>query len=163
MKRTVIHLGNRTERHLLSGSIFPIDRRLERRGGNIYLERNFIRHPEIAGCRSILIPAQHLWVMFFEGHSQPHPLKCYMHMARILDGGDTVTVEDLYLDVIITRDGQWHLLDVDEFRAAIAAGELSSEQVQAALLGLENACQIVHRSGSDVEPYLHRVLAAAGA
>jgi predicted RNA-binding protein associated with RNAse of E/G family len=163
VKQTIIHFGNRTERHLVSGSTFPIDRRLERRGPNIYLERNFVRHPEIAGCRSILLPRQHLWVMFFEGHAQPHPLRCYMHMARILDRGATVTIEDLYLDVVITRDGQWHLLDVDEFRVAVAAAELSLEQIDAALLGLENACQLVHRSGGDVEGHLLRTLAAEGA
>lgn len=52
---------------------------------------------------------------------------------------------------------------MDEFRAAVAAAELSPEQMQAALLGLENGCQLVQRSGGDVEGYLLRTLAAEGA
>lgn len=161
MKRTVIYMKSRTERHMLSGSVFRIDRRLERQAGNIYLDRTYVRHPEIAGIRSVLLPDQHLWILFFEGHDRPYPFRCYMHIARILDQGDTVTVEDLYLDVIVKQDGRWHLVDVDEFRAAVASGELTPEQVDAALQGLENACRLVDSAGGDVESYLHRTLEGA--
>lgn len=154
MKRTIIYTKARTEHHLVSGNRYPIDRRLERRNGAILVDRSFVRHPEIAGVRSILLPEQHLWVLFFEGHDRPHPMRCYIHMARIIDGGESVTIEDLYLDVIVYRDGRWQLVDVDEFRAAMASGELSPDQVQDALLGLEHACRMVDESRGDVESYL---------
>lgn len=156
MKRTIIYMRSRTERHMLSGSVFRIDQRLERRADRIFLDRSYIRHPEIAAVRSVLLPAQHLWILFFEGHDRPYPFRCYMHIARILDEGDTITVEDLYLDVIIKQDGRWHLVDVDEFRAAVAAGELTPAQMDAALQGLENACRLVDQCGVDLEGYLHR-------
>jgi|GEM_PF-2970663 len=162
MKRILIHMPSRMEQHILSGSIFPIDRRLERLHGNIYLERNFIRHPSIAGARSVILPRHHLWVLFFEGQGAPHPWLCYMHMAQIRDEGDTVVIEDLYLDVIVERDGRWHLVDVDEFRAAIASGELTAEQVQVALKGLENACRVVEGAGGDLEAYLYETVALEG-
>ncbi|HYF91259.1 MAG TPA: DUF402 domain-containing protein [Symbiobacteriaceae bacterium] len=155
MKRIIIDIKNRIEQHMLSGSSFVIDQRLERQGGNIYLDRNYTGHPDISSARTIMIPRLHLWVMFWEGHGRPHPTRCYMHMARILDQGERVLVEDLYLDVTLMRDGRWQVLDIDEFRAAIAAGELSAEQVQAALEGLEHACRFVEKGGSDIERYVY--------
>lgn len=163
MKRIIIDLNTRMEHHLLSGSSFPIDRLLERRDGNIYLERNYQDHPTISGARTILIPGLHLWVMFWEGIGGPHPCRCYMHMARILDEGERIVVEDLYLDVITMRDGRWQVLDIDEFRAAIAAGELSPGQIQDALEGLEHACRFVERANGDIERYIYTQLAREGA
>lgn len=163
MKRILIHMGSRQEQHLLSGNSFLIDRRLERRGGYIYLDRNYTRHPTISGVRSILLPDRHLWVMFFEGQGSPHPCRCYMHMARIIDSGDLITVEDLYLDVLVLQDGRWQVVDIDEFREALARGELSAEQTQAALLGLENACRLVESAGTEIEGYLRRTLNREGA
>ncbi|MGE5674243.1 MAG: DUF402 domain-containing protein [Mycobacterium leprae] len=158
MKRILIDMENRVERHLLSGNCYNIDRRLERKGGNIYLERTYHNHATIAAARSILLPESHLWVMFWEGHQGPHRLRSYTHVARVLDdGGPVITVEDLYLDVIVPRGGQWQLLDVDEFREAIHQGELTPEQIQAALQGLENACALVERSVGEVETYLQEV------
>lgn len=161
MKRTVIHMGGRTEHHLLSGRLYQIDRRLERHGSTVYLDRNYVRHASIAGVRSILLPEQNIWAMFFEGVSGEPPLNCYLHMCRVLDEGETITVEDLYLDVLIQNDGHWQLVDVDEFRRAVAAGELSSEQVDAALHGLEQACRLVDRYGTGIEAHLHSVLTRA--
>ncbi len=97
--------------------------------------------------------------MFFQGHpGGPPPLRCYMHMARTADEGDTVTLEDLYRDVVIRPDGRWQLLDVDEFRQAVAEGELSPEQIVAVLSGLEHACRFVDRAGADLERHLERLL-----
>jgi predicted RNA-binding protein associated with RNAse of E/G family len=158
MKRIIIDMKNRLEQHMLSGHSFAIDRRLERRNGNIYLERSYVSHPTIAGAHTVLIPALNLWVMFWEGHGGPNPCRCYMHMARILDQGDRVVIEDLYLDVIVRQDGHWQLLDIDEFRAAVSAGELSPEQIQAALEGLEHACRLVDRSGGDIERCVYDML-----
>jgi len=159
MKRILIHMDTRIEQHMLSGSSFHIDRSLERRGGNIYMDRNYVRHPNISRARSIILPEQHLWVMFWEGHGGPHACRCYMHMAQITETEKAVIIDDLYLDVIVMRDGRWQVLDIDEFRAAIASGELTPEQVQISLQGLENACRLVEASGGDVEGYLRRTLA----
>lgn len=163
MKRIIIDMKSRMEHHLLSGYSYPIDRRLERLGGNIYLERTYSRHASIGSARSVLIPDLHLWIMFWEGHGMPHPCRCYMHMARILDEGERIVVEDLYLDVTVMRDGRWELLDIDEFRAAIAAGELSPVQIQAALEGLEHGCKLVHACGGDIDGYVYRMLREKGA
>lgn len=161
MKRTVISMGSRTEHHLLSGRLYHIDRRLERQGSTVYLDRNYVRHESIASVRSILLPDQNIWVMFFEGHAGDTPLNCYMHMCRVLDDGSSVTVEDLYLDVLVKHNGNWQLVDVDEFRRAVASGELSSAQVEAALYGLENACRLVDRYGTGIEAHLHSLLTRA--
>ena len=163
MKQMIIEMERRLEHHLLSGHSYAIDRRLERCQGHIYLERTYTNHPEIASARSILLPARHLWVMFWEGHGAPHPYRCYMHMAQIFDQGERIVIDDLYLDVVVLTAGGWQLLDVDEFRQALAAGELTADQTQAALLGLENGCRLVQESGGDVERYLQRTLAAEGA
>lgn len=163
MKQIVIDMQQRMEHHRLSGNCFRIDRRLERRAGNIYLDRNYVRHAEIAGIRTLVLPRLHLWVIFFEGVGRQHPYQCYMHMAEIRDEGEQVIIDDLYLDVVVMTTGRWHLLDVDEFRAAVAAGELSPHQVQVALEGLENACRLVDKAGLEIESYLTQLLAAEGA
>ncbi|HEY3367645.1 MAG TPA: DUF402 domain-containing protein [Symbiobacteriaceae bacterium] len=158
MKRIIIDMNARTEHHMLSGSTFQIDRRLERRGVNIHLDRTYTHHPSISSIRSILMPRHHLWVMFWEGHGGPHPFQSYIHMARVLDGGDVITVEDLYLDVIIRQDGRWQVVDIDEFRVAVGAGELSPDQVQASLLGLEYACKLVDGARGHIERHLKETL-----
>lgn len=158
MKRIVIDMNGRTEHHTVSGSTYRIDRRLERRAGSILLERNYVHHSAIAGIRSLVLPEQHLWVIFFEGVGGPYECQCYMHMAQIHDQGSTVLIEDLYLDVVVMADGRWHLLDVNEFRAAIAAGELSDEQIQVALQGLESACRLVDTAGLGIEAHLLQAL-----
>lgn len=158
MKRIIVDMKGRMQHHLLSGHSYPIDRRLERLGGNIYLDRTYVNHTDISGFRSVLIPDLHLWVMFWEGHGGPHPCRCYMHMAAIADEGERVVIEDLYLDIIVMQDGRWELLDVDEFRAAIAAGELTPQQIQTALEGLENGCKLVQRCGGDIDGYVYRML-----
>jgi hypothetical protein len=159
MKRTIIDMTRRTEHHVLSGTIFPIDGGLERIDGNIYLARNFINHTSIARVRSILLPRHHVWALFFDGfpNSPPH-CQCYLHMARILDQGETITVEDLYLDVLVDHQREWQVVDIDEFRRAWATGELAPDQIGAALEGLENACRFVTESHGDVEPYLRSKL-----
>lgn len=154
MKRTIIDWYNRTEHHCISGSTFMIDRRLQRVGANIHLDRTYINHPAIAAVRTVLMPKEHLWVLFFATHGQPPPYKCYIHMAQISDDNRAITVDDLYLDVIIRPNLTWQVLDIDEFRQALAAGQLSTDQTQTALLGLENACRLVERSRGDLEPYL---------
>jgi len=159
VKRTLISMTDRTEHHLLSGRVFSVDRRLERNGGNIYLDRTYSKHESISAVRTVLIPQLHLWLMFFEGQPGPHPIRCYMHMARIMDEGNTIMVEDLYLDVLVREDGRWHLVDVDEFRRAVAKGELTSDQVQAALEGLENACRLVDLFGKEIESNLDQSIA----
>lgn len=158
MKRMIIDMKSRMEHHLLSGNSFAIDGRLERQGGNIYLERTYTNHPTIAAAHSVLIPDLHLWVMFWQGHGSPHPCRCYMHMAHILDQSDRVVIEDLYLDVTVSQDGRWQVLDIDEFRAAIASGELSPEQIQYALLGLEHACRFIQEAGPDIERHIYATL-----
>lgn len=163
MKQIVIDMQQRMEHHRLSGNSFPIDRRLERRAGNIYLDRNYVRHTEIASVRTMVLPNLHLWVIFFEGVGRPHPQRCYMHMADIRDEGDRVVIDDLYLDVVVMTTGRWHLLDVDEFRAAVSAGELDPRQVQVALEGLENACRLVDKAGLEIESYLTQLLNVEGA
>lgn len=159
MKRTVIDWHQRTEHHKISGSTFTIDRRLERCGTTIHLDRAYIHHPVISGIRTVLMPQEHLWALFFETHGPPPPYKCYIHMAQISDNQRTITVDDLYLDVIIRPNLSWQVLDIDEFRRALALGELTPEQTQAALLGLENACRLVERSQGDLEGYLKRRVA----
>jgi hypothetical protein len=162
MKRTVIDAAARTEYHTLSRRRYVIDRRLERSGSNLFLDRSWISHPEISGCRSILLPRHHLWVMFYEGHQGQHPCLCYIHVARIHDEGLRITVEDLYLDVLIGTDGRWQVVDVDEFRAAITGGELSAEQVEAALIGLEHACRWAHEAGSSIATHIDTMLQLEG-
>ncbi|HWI65290.1 MAG TPA: DUF402 domain-containing protein [Symbiobacteriaceae bacterium] len=163
MKRIIIDMKDRMEHHLLSGNSFAIDGRLERLDGNIYLERAYTNHPSIASAHSVLIPALHLWVMFWQGHGGPHACRCYMHMAHIRDEGDRVTIDDLYLDVIVKRDGRWQVLDIDEFRAAIASGELTPDQIQYALQGLEHACRLVGEAGGDIERHVYDLLSERGA
>ena len=49
----------------------------------------------------------------------------YVDLVRLTVAGDTITVDDLYIDVIIPTDGRhYRQLDLDEFAEAIAAGKL---------------------------------------
>lgn len=163
MKRIIIDMATRMEHHMLSGNSFYVDERLERRDGNVYLDRTYTRHPNISRSRSILIPSLHLWVMFWEGLTGPHPCRCYMHMAHIVDEGARVVVDDLYLDVTAMRDGRWQVLDIDEFRAAISSGELTPAQVQIALEGLEHACRLVEAGLTGMDDVHRYVSQRAGA
>ena len=53
------------------------------------------------------------------------------------DDPDNPRFDDLYLDVVLTRDGDVHVLDEDELGEALAAGYVSPEQAGAA----ESACR----------------------
>lgn len=159
MKRMVITMDSRLEHHQRSGNTYRIDRRLERRGNAILLDRSFVSHPDTAGFRSILLPDQHLWVIFYEAVHPPHPMYCYIHMARIFDEGNEIHIEDLYLDVILYDSGRWRVVDIDEFREAVGSGELTPDQIQAALQGLEYACRLVDEQGKSMESFLHRAMA----
>ena len=154
MKRIIVDLARRTEHHQVSGSTFRIDRRLERLGQNIRLDRTYTGHPTISAVRTLIMPGWHLWVMFWEGHGEPHEVNCYMHMAQVRDEGQIITIEDLYLDVIVYQDGRWVVADIDEFREAIASGELRQEQILAALDGMERACRLVQEAGTEIEDHL---------
>lgn len=49
----------------------------------------------------------------------------YADLVRLTTVGDTITVDDLYIDAIIPTDGRpYRLLDLDEFAAAIREGLL---------------------------------------
>lgn len=154
MKRIIVDVEGRTEHYALKGTTFHIDRRLERVGENIRLDRTYTDHPTISAVRTLIMPGWNLWVMFWDGHGEPHEVNCYMHMAQVRDEGNTITIEDLYLDVIVFQDGRWVVADIDEFRAAIAAGELSQEQILAALDGMERACRLVRLAGTEIEEHL---------
>lgn len=49
----------------------------------------------------------------------------YVDLVRLTFEGDTITVDDLYIDVIIPTDGRpYRQLDLDEFAEAIGEGRL---------------------------------------
>jgi hypothetical protein len=49
----------------------------------------------------------------------------YVDLVRLTVAGDTITVDDLYIDVIIPTDGRhYRQLDLDEFAESIEAGTL---------------------------------------
>lgn len=157
MKRTIIDWEARLEYHQASGSRYRIDRRLERRGSLILLDRSYVNHAQIAAIRSVLLPKAHLWVLFIEGTADGPPYACYMHIAQIRDEGSRVIIDDLYLDVVIGSDGSWHVVDIDEFAAAIEAGELTPAQVQAGLKGLQSGCRLAAAGTHGLEERLHEI------
>lgn len=49
----------------------------------------------------------------------------YVDLVHVTDSGDTVTVRDLYIDVMVPTDGRHQrLLDLEEYADAIEAGDL---------------------------------------
>ena len=49
----------------------------------------------------------------------------YVDLVRLTVAGDAITVDDLFIDVIIPTDGRaYRLLDLDEFAEAIGAGHV---------------------------------------
>jgi predicted RNA-binding protein associated with RNAse of E/G family len=52
--------------------------------------------------------------------------------------------DDLYLDVVILRDGSVHLLDEDELEEALAAGEISREDYELARAEAGDVTAAVH-------------------
>jgi hypothetical protein len=51
----------------------------------------------------------------------------YCDLVRVVDSGDVVTVDDLWIDVIVgPADHPYRVLDLDEYAAATASGELGA-------------------------------------
>jgi hypothetical protein len=58
----------------------------------------------------------------------PGPVTWYVDLSRVTAGPGSVTVRDLYIDVLVPTDGRHQrLLDLDEFADAMQAGHLGPE------------------------------------
>jgi Protein of unknown function (DUF402) len=58
----------------------------------------------------------------------PGPVTWYVDLSRVTAGPGSVTVRDLYIDVLVPTDGRHQrLLDLDEFADAMQAGHLGPD------------------------------------
>jgi hypothetical protein len=80
---------------------------------------------------------QRVYVLLDEGFQLNQPLIFpaeqrgwwYCDLVRVTDTGDEVLVEDLWIDVIVgPPDHPYRVLDLDEYAAAAAAGEMTPEE-----------------------------------
>lgn len=66
--------------------------------------------------------------------SADDPVSWYVDLIHVTDNGDSLTIRDLYLDVMVPTDGRGvRHLDLDELADALAGGQVS---VEAAVDGL---------------------------
>lgn len=158
MKRTVIDLIRRTESVGPRGT-FAIQQ-LEQRGPAWFIARDYVNHPHIRGARSYLFPDRHIWVMFFQSHRGRHPFETYIHACHAYVQGDLLYIDDLYADVIRFWDGRWSVVDLGEMAVAVAAGELTNNQVAIALRGMEAGVHLLtEASVGRMESHIQEMLA----
>ena len=63
------------------------------------------------------------------------PVQYYFDVTagNVLTDGKDAQFEDMYLDIVLHTDGTLEVLDADELRAALDAGDISPEQYEAAV------------------------------
>lgn len=131
----------------------------------LYYERDFVDHPRTTSIESVVFPGLNFKATRFHNISgAPHPFEWYVDMVDAQwESPQRLRVVDLYLDVIQRRERSGcTVVDIGEFREALAAGSITPMQVQLALAGLETVCRAFDANRGQFTPYLRRLMAGAG-
>lgn len=124
----------------------------------IYLRRNLTRHPFHREVEGFIFPQERLYFHKFHHHDDlqfpPSEIyKYYVDMVYVNPSCNGFVIEDLYLDFILTQDGNYIIEDVDEYRDAISQGALSSPKDLYALDGLNNILKAYYKY-KELHPYI---------
>lgn len=146
------------------GFVYDLGRTL--RGGDfLYYERDFVDHPRTVSLEAVVFPSLNFKATRFHNISQsPHPFEWYIDMVDASwESPDRLLVVDLYLDVIQRRERSGcTVVDIGEFREAMAAGSLTQAQVQIALAGLDTVCRAFDANRGQFSPYLRKLMVGQG-
>lgn len=152
MKHTVIDFDNMLESITKDGRRheYCIDE-MQVYKNYLHYKRAYIDHPYHERIEYHLFPNENIGIYALYQKSnisfnRSDTYKYYIDMVKVQKLEGSWDAKDLYLDFIIKCDGQHLVVDVDEFRDAIKAGELDSDEISCALSGLDNILKGYYRS-----------------
>ena len=127
----------------------------------IYLRRNLTKHPFHKEVEGYIFPKEHIYIHKFHHHPNlPFPpseiYKYYVDTVFVSKRPTGYFIEDLYLDFILTKDGNYIIEDVDEYRDAISHGQLNYQKSLYGLDGLDNILKAYYEY-KDLEPYIEKM------
>ncbi len=155
MKREIVNVQQKL--HIAQyGHCFPITETRSLGGGNLFIDRPFVDHPTCKRLQMHLLPAWGWQVCrYLDARNRETGLwDWYVDIARIEDKRGNLIVNDLYLDVGVHEGRSYQVLDLDEFSAALAVGEISPTDSRWALESLHRLVELLAAHGFQMEKVL---------
>lgn len=163
MKHTVINFDGMLETVNKDGRIheYCIDE-MQVYQNYLHYKRSYVNHPYHQSVEYHLFPKENIGIYALT--QKPNAIfnksdtyKFYVDMVKVDRYKDHWISKDLYLDFIIKCDNKHYVVDVDEFRDAITAAELSAEEVACALTGLDNVLKGYYKS-FEINEFIHSLI-----
>lgn len=152
MKHTVIDFNKMLETVNKDGRRheYPIDE-IQVYKNYLHYKRNYINHPYHEHIEYHLFPEENIGIYALTQYQnttfdKSEIYKYYVDMVSVEKNNDKWTVKDLYLDFIIKCDGNYYVVDIDEFNDAILEKQLDQKDISCALTGLDNVLKGYYRS-----------------
>lgn len=120
----------------------------------LHAARAYPGHPQIAYDHMFFLPELGLDVFAPAVHDEPGPLSWYVDIAHITPGRAVWRARDLYLDVVIRREGTVFVEDTDEYLAARREGLLTSWEADYALESAHRLLNGLSAHGTNLEAFL---------
>lgn len=117
----------------------------------LHYKRNYINHPYHEHIEYHLFPQENIGIYSLTQYQnitfdKSEIYKYYVDMVSVERTNDKWIVKDLYLDFIVKCDGNYYVVDIDEFNDAIKEKQLNDNDISCALAGLDNVLKGYYRS-----------------
>ncbi|RIH81862.1 hypothetical protein Mterra_02935 [Calidithermus terrae] len=142
-----------TRTHTVKAGTFPVRVYLEHPHG-LYVERPFYDHPLYRYWQAHILPGPGWQVCRFTPHQGEHWCEYYVDIVSVRREGSVWSVQDLYLDLGVTRERAVRVLDTEELFAALEAGLISHRQAAWATAALHGLINALAEHGNDLPAML---------
>lgn len=139
--------------HTVKAGTFPVRTYLEHPHG-LYVERPFYNHPLYRHWQAHILPALGWQICRFTPHEGEHWCEYYVDMVSVRREGHIWSVQDLYLDLGITKDRKLLVLDTDELFAAVGQGLISLAQAASSTASLHELINRLAEHDNDLPAML---------
>lgn len=128
----------------------------------LHYKRSYVNHPYHKSTEYHLFPKENIGVYVLTQYnnlnvSKADIYKYYVDMVSVEKEQQKWIIKDLYLDFIIKCDGNYYVVDVDEFNNAIKTTELSAVDISNALSGLDNILKGYYKS-FDIDEFINSLI-----
>lgn len=153
MLETVNKDGRRHEYHIDELQVYE---------GYLHYKRNYVNHPYHQHIEYHLFPKENIGIYILTQFpnlqlDKAEVYKYYVDMVCVEQKPEQWIVKDLFLDFIVKCDGNYYVVDVDEFNDAIKVGQLSAKEIADALTGLDNVLKGYYKSFS-MDKYIESLI-----
>jgi predicted RNA-binding protein associated with RNAse of E/G family len=128
----------------------------------LHYKRNYVNHPYHKSIEYHLFPNENIGIYVLTQYknlnvSKADIYKYYVDMVSVEKSSQQWIIKDLYLDFIIKCDGNYYVVDVDEFNDAIKKMEMDSIDISNALSGLDNILKGYYKS-FDIDEFINSLI-----